>query len=157
MSDLKARLERKGEEECRRLLMPERVEKLRLAKQELVGITIDAHLEPAHTLVDATVQQVEESSLRYIALTECVSREMELLNQRKDLAIEFSSDGTMKLSRKQKEIRMDISGELRVRMAMQRRALVYHLASVCSFPKLDAIVQRMFSLLTKEPAKGFRA
>ena len=34
---LKARLERKGEEEPRRLLMPERVEKLRLAKQELAG------------------------------------------------------------------------------------------------------------------------
>ena len=49
---------------------------------------------------------------------------------------------------------MDISGELRVRMAMQRRALAYHLASVCPFPKLDAIVQRMFSPLTKQPAKS---
>ena len=40
---------------------------------------------------------------------------------------------------------------------MQMRALADHLASVCSFPKLDAIVQRMFSLLTNKPAKGFRA
>ena len=148
MSDLKARLERKGEEEPRRLLMPERVEKLRLAKQELVGITIDAHLEPAHRLVDATVQQAEESSLRYIALTECVSREVELLNQRKDSAIEFSSDGTMKLGRKQLEWTFPAS--FVSVWPCKRRALAYHLASVCSFPKLDAIVQRMFSLLTKD-------
>ena len=55
MSDLRARLERKDDDGPRKLLMPERIERLERAKRALVGITIDTQLEPAHRLVDQTV------------------------------------------------------------------------------------------------------
>ena len=157
MSDLRSRLERKEEDGPRKLLMPERVERLERAKQKLVGITIDTQLEPAHRLVDLTVQQAEDATLRYIPLKDCLSREAELMHSKSEPAIEFQTDGTMKLSKKQLEIKAETSGDLKVKMAMQRRALAYHIAGICSYQTLDALIQRMFSLMTKEPVKGFRA
>eukprot|EP00435_Cladocopium_sp_Y103_P048455 s3318_g14.t1 len=154
MSDLRTRLERKDDDGPRKLLMPERVERLERAKKSLVGITIDSQLEPAHRLVDQAVQQAEDSTVRYIALKDCLSRESELLHSRSEPAIEFQNDGTMKLSKKQQEIKAETSGDLRVKMAMQRRALAYHIAGICTFQTLDALIQRMFALMTKEPCEG---
>ena len=96
MSDLRTRLERKEDDGPRKLLMPERVERLDRARKSLVGITIDSQLEPAHRLVDATVQQAEDSTIKYIALKDCLSREAELLHSKSEPAIEFQADGTMK-------------------------------------------------------------
>ncbi|CAK9015463.1 Uncharacterized protein (Fragment) [Durusdinium trenchii] len=157
MSDLRSRLDRRDDEPPRKLLMPERAERLEAAKTTLVGLTIDSQLEPAHKLVDVVVQQAEESTIRYIPLKDCLSRESELLHNKHEQAIEFKNDGTMRLSKRQKEIRADIGGDLKAKLAMQRRALAYHLAGLCTFQKLDSIIQRMFALLTKEPVKGFRA
>lgn len=157
MSDLRTRLERREDDGPRKLLMPERVERLERAKKSLAGITIDTQMEPAHRLVDAAEQQAEDSTVRYIALKDCLSRESELLHSKPEPAIEFQNDGTMKLSKKQQEIRAETSGGLKVTMAMQRRALAYHIAGICSYQTLDALIQRMFALMTKEPAKGFRA
>lgn len=42
-------------------------------------------------------------------------------------------DGTMKLAKKQKEIITDVTRDLKVRMAMQRRALAYHMVGMCSY------------------------
>ena len=157
MTDLRTRLERKDDEAPRKLLMPERVERLERAKKTLTGITIDSQLEPAHRLVDAAVQQAEDATVRYIPLKDCLSRESELMHSKSEPAIEFLPDGTMKLGKKQQEIHAETSGDLRAKMAMQRRALAYHIAGICNYQALDALVQRMFSLMTKEPVKGFRA
>ena len=157
MTDLRTRLERKDDDGPRKLLMPERVERLERARKALVGVTIDTQLEPAHRLVDAAVQQAEDSTVRYIPLKDCLSRESELLHSKTEPSIEFQNDGTMKLSKKQQEIRAETSGDLKVRMAMQRHSLAYHIAGICSFQTLDALIQRMFALMTKEPVKGFRA
>ena len=122
MTDLRTRLERKDDDGPRKLLMPERVERLERARKALVGVTIDTQLEPAHRLVDAAVQQAEDSTVRYIPLKDCLSRESELLHSKTEPSIEFQNDGTMKLSKKQQEIRAETSGDLKVRMAMRRRA-----------------------------------
>lgn len=157
MTELRTRLERKDDGAPRKLLMPERVERLERAKKALSGITIDAQLEPAHRLVDAAVQQEEDTTVRYIPLKDCLSRESELLHSKSEPSIEFLPDGTMKLGKKQMEIQAETSGDLRVKMAMQRRALAYHIAGICNYQAIDALTQRMFSLMTKEPVKGFRA
>eukprot|EP00435_Cladocopium_sp_Y103_P068987 s708_g32.t1 len=159
MSDLRSRLERKEDDGPRKLLMPERIERLRLerAKRTLTGVTIDTQLEPAHRLVDLAVQQAEDSTIKYIELKDCLSRESELMHSKTEPSIEFQSDGAMKLSKKQIEIKAETSGDLKVKMAMQRRALAYHIAGICTYQTIDALIQRMFALMTKEPVKGFRA
>ena len=137
--------------------LAERAERLATVKTELSGLTIDAQLEPAHRWVDNAIQQAEDNTLRFIPLMECLSRESEIMHQKHEWTIDFMPDGTMKLSKKQKEIHTDVSVDLKGRMAMQRRALAYHMAGICSFNVLDEIAARMFALLTKEPLSGFRA
>ena len=101
LGDLRSRMERKADDTPRRLPMAERAERLASLKGELAGLTIDAQLEPAHRLVDSTIQQAEDNTLRYIALKECLSRESEIMHQKHESAIDFMPDGTMKLSKKQ--------------------------------------------------------
>lgn len=136
MSDLRGRLDRKDDETPRKLMMPERVERLERCRKNLPGITIDTQMEPAHRLLNQTVQQAEESTIKYIPIHECLSCEAELLHSKTEHAIEFLPDGTMKLSKKQQEIRTEVMGELKVRMAMQQRALAYHIAGLLDFQKI---------------------
>ena len=157
LGDLRSRMERKEDDTPRRLPMAERAERLASVKTGLSGLTIDAQLEPAHRLVDNAIQQAEDNTLRFIPLKECLSQESEIMHHKHESTIDFMPDGTMKLSKKQKEIHTDVSGDLKVRMAVQRRALAYHMAGICSFNVLDEIGARMFVLLTKEPLSGFRA
>ena len=157
LGDLRARIERKDDDAPKRIPMAERSERLAQLKTELSGITIDIQLEPAHRLVDIVMQQIEDNCISYVPLKDCLSRESELLSHKHETTIDFSHDGTMKLSKRQREIKADISGDLKVKMAMQRRALAYHMAGACNYNVLDGIIARMFSLLTKEPVAGFRA
>lgn len=157
MGDLRSRLERKDGEAPRKIPMAERSQTLDLLKQDLPGITIDLQLEPAHKLVDLVKEQVEDNCIRYIALKECLSRSSELLNHKHESAVEFSGDGTLRLTKKQKELHADVQGDLKLKMAFQRRALAYHMAGASSFLVQDKIISSWFALLTKEPASGYRS
>eukprot|EP00434_Breviolum_minutum_P045097 symbB.v1.2.040360.t1/scaffold7170.1/size12902/1 len=128
LGDLRARMERRDDDQPRKLPMAERAERLAQLKAQLTGVTIDVQLEPAHRLVDAVNQQIEDNCVKYVPIKDCLSRESELMHQKHETAIDFLPDGTMKLSKKQKEIHADTTGELKVKMAMQRRALAYHMA-----------------------------
>lgn len=157
LGDLRSRIERRDDDAPKRLPMAERAERLAQLKASLVGLTVDVQLEPAHRLMDSVVQQVEDNCVQFIPLKDCLSRESELLSHKHETTIDFTSDGTMKLNKRQREIKADITGELKVKMAMQRRALAYHMAGACSYGVLDSIITRMFALLTKEPVAGFKA
>ena len=150
-------MERKEDDQPRKLPMAERAERLSQLKAQLIGVTIDVQLEPAHRLVDSINQQIEDNCIKYVPIKDCLSRESELLHQKHETAIDFLPDGTMKLSKKQKELQADTTGELKVKMAMQRRALAYHMAGACSYTVLDTIISRMFALLTKEPVAGMKS
>ena len=157
LGDLRSRIERRDDDAPKRLPMAERAERLAQLKASLVGLTVDIQLEPAHKLMDSVVQQVEDNCIQFIPLKDCLSRESELLSHKHETTIDFASDGTMKLNKRQREIKADITGDLKVKMAMQRRALAYHMAGACNYEVLDSIISRMFALLTKEPVAGFKA
>lgn len=157
LGDLRSRLERKDNDEPRKIPMAERAQRLQAMRADLPGVTIDLQLEPAHRLVDQVVQQIEENCIRYIPLKECLSRSSELLNHKHELAVEFQSDGTLRLSKRQKEIHADVQGDLKLKMAFQRRALAYHMAGAANFVEHDKVISAWFSLLTKDPASGYKA
>ena len=150
LGDLRARMERRDDDQPRKLPYGR-------TKAQLTGVTIDVQLEPAHRLVDAVNQQIEGNCIKYVPIKDCLSRESELMHQKHETSIDFLPDGTMKLSKKQKEIHADTTGELKVKMALQRRAPAYHMAGACSYNVLDGIISRMFALLTKEPTAGMRS
>ena len=80
-------------------------------KAQFNGVTIDVQLEPTHRLVDAVNQQIQDNCIKYVPIKDCLSRESKLMHQKHETAIDFLPDGTMKLSKNQKEIHADTTGE----------------------------------------------
>ena len=78
VQDLRSRLESRDGQEPRKLAMPERMERLSQLRAFLTGLTLDAQLEPSHTLVDREVSMAEDQSIHYLDLSLCTSRETEV-------------------------------------------------------------------------------
>ena len=157
IQDLRLKLDTREGQEPRKLAMPERMERLSRLKASLAGLTLDAQLEPSHSLVDRIVAMAEEQSVYYVELSLCTSRETEVNMLKKEPALEFTSDGSIRLSKKHPEASADTTGELRVRLCMQRRALAFQIANIASFVILDAFISKLFALLTKKPIAGYRS
>ena len=157
IQDLRLKLDNREGQEPRKLAMPERMERLSRLKASLTGLTMDAQLEPSHALVDRIVAMAEEQSVYYVELSLCTSRETEVNMLKKEPALEFTSDGSIRLSKKHPEASADTTGELRVRLCMQRRALAFQIANIASFVTLDAFIAKLFALLTKRPIAGYRS
>ncbi|CAJ1378275.1 unnamed protein product, partial [Effrenium voratum] len=157
LSDMKQRLERRDDQAPRKMCLPERVQRLKLARDELTGITIDAAFEPSHRLTDICLQQCEDQSISYIELHDCTSREWEISNRKRDSAIEFQVDGTLRMTKKEQRVHHEPTGEHKIRTAMLRRALAYHLVGAASYQVLERAITKLFSYLSREPVRGFRA
>ena len=156
VQELRQKLDVRDGQEPRKLAMPERMERLNRLKASLTGLTLDAQLEPSHALVDRIVAMAEEQSIYYVDLSLCTSRESEVNMLKKEPALEFTSDGSIRLSKKHPEAAADTTGELRVRLCVQRRALAFQIANIATFVTLDAFIAKLFSLLTKKPISGYR-
>ena len=76
---------------------------------------------------------------------------------KKEPALEFANDGSIRLSKKRPEASADTAGELRVRMCMQRRALAFQIANIASFTTIDTFISKIFALLTRKPIPGYRS
>ena len=157
IQDLRVRLDSREGQEPRKLAMPERMEWLGRLKASLTGLTLDAQLEPSHALVDRVVSMAEEQSIYYLELSLCTSRETEVNMLKKEPALEFSADGSIRLSTKHPEAAADTAGELRVRLCMQRRALAFQVASIATSVTIDAFISKLFALLTRRPITGYRS
>ena len=157
IQDLRVRLDSREGQEPRKLAMPERMERLGRLKASLTGLTLDAQLEPSHALVDRVVSMAEEQSIYYLELSLCTSRETEVNMLKKEPALEFSADGSIRLSKKHPEAAADTAGELRVRLCMQRRALAFQVANIATFVTIDAFISKLFALLTRRPITGYRS
>ena len=98
----------------------------------------------------------EEQSVYYVDLALCTSRETEVNMLKKEPALEFTSDGAIRLSKKHPEASADTTGELRVRLCMQRRAWTFQIANIATFVTLDSFIAKLFALLTKKPIAGYK-
>ena len=97
-------------------------------KLKLPGLLITPALEPSHQLIDKAVQQFKENSIRYLDLTTCTSREQEVLAEKAACSLSFDSTGNIKVTKKQELAQCSLSEDLKLRNALQRRAL--HFCSV---------------------------
>lgn len=136
--------------------MAERLERITAMKQTLKGVTFEAHVEPSHALTDRVMAMVDDQAISYVELTACTSREAEIQQQKKESTLLFNNDGLLKLSKQDKTITADVTGERKVKACMQRRALAFHLSGMCKYQTLDAFITRIFGLLDKPAPAGFQ-
>ena len=156
VADLRTRVESREDDQPKKMAAPERTARLEAQRLLLPGIEISGHNEPANCLVDRCVHQIEDGQLRHIALNECPSRSQEVLNQKREPGLTFDASGSIRLTKKDSELKTDTSTELKVQQAMLRRALAFDQAGLISFAVLNAWATKLFDLLSVDPPSGYR-
>eukprot|EP00435_Cladocopium_sp_Y103_P055383 s1537_g18.t1 len=156
LQDLRQKVERTDSCETKVLPLAEKVERINQLKQKLPGLLITQQLEPSHQLLDKCVQQYEDNNIRYLDLSTCTSREQEVLAEKSSPSLTFDSSGNIKVGKKQELAQISFSGDLKLRSAMQRRALAYDMAGVASFLVLEKWANLLFERLQQEPPGGHK-
>ena len=102
-AELKSSVERVEDQPVKRLAQPERADRLRRQQARLPGLRIVGKLEPSDRLVDRFAHIYEENRLVYVELSQCTSKEQEVLNisQKEDRHMVVDSSGGVKLREKE--------------------------------------------------------
>jgi hypothetical protein len=155
-ADLRSKVERGPDSDTpRKLPQPERnVRRLRIVA-ELQGLEIEGPLEPGNCVVDAAVSMVEDNMVRYMAWNECITREQELNNHKKDKSWKSGSDGVIRETVENAKVEADISSDLRLLQALTRRGLALDLGGAMSFKVHDTLVRLLIREHQRVPPKGF--
>jgi hypothetical protein len=156
VADLRTRVASREDDQPKKMPAPERAARLAIQRLALVGLDITGHNEPANSLVDRCVQQLEEGQLRHIPLNECPSRPQEILNVKKDSVITFDAQGSIRLNKRDLETKTDVSSDLKIQAAFLRRALAYDQAGLISFSVLNNWATRCFDIMARDPPAGYR-
>ena len=107
-------------------------------------------------MVDLVCQQAESQVVSYIELSLCTSRETEITHRKKETQVSIDNSGLIKLTKQDREVKTEVTGDLKVRQCMQRRAVAYHLANIATYKTLEKFTAKLFHYLTKEPVASHR-
>ena len=157
MSDMKNRVERTDTTEPRRLPMAERTSRLEKQRNDLVGVVINQDNEPSHSLVDKIFQQLDDGCVVWIPWEQLSSRAKETQSAKKDLTFKLDSSGNLKATQRDDITEVSLSGDIRVRQALQRRALAYDLSKMVGYRTLETWTERLFATMMTEPPPNYKA
>lgn len=156
VQEMRIRLEAKPDDTPKQIPMAERIERINLFKQQHSHLVMDYALEPSHKLVDLVCAQAESQVVSYIELSLCTSREAEITHRKREPHVSVAANGTLQFTKQERELKIDISGDLRIRQCMQRRAIAYHLANIASYKVLEEFTTKLFHYLAKEPIANYK-
>lgn len=157
--DMKSRLDRGDEEAPRKLMGPERTERMVLLRARLPGFTIEGQLEFSHALLDKCIDQYDRNELKFIPLEECTWRLQELEGVKKDdkLKIEVKKDSFLKLTSEPDQPSASLTSDLEFRNAFVRRALAYDAAGLITFQVHETWIMKLFRIMQEPALDGYRA
>ena len=84
------------------------------------------------------------------------SREQKILAKKASPSLAFDSTGNINIAKKQELAPCSLSKDLKLRNALQRRALVYNIASVATFLTSEKWSNTLFERLQQEPHSGYK-
>ena len=156
LEDLKSRVDRSESSEARVIPLPEKLDRIRLQKDRLVGISFTPAVEPSHSLIDRACQQLEDNVVTYIDLSKCSSRQDETLHAKTDTTLTLDQSGGLRLTKRQKLDSINLTGEHRLRQAFVRRSQAYDLANIGTFAVLDKWTQKLFERMNEPPLANYK-
>ena len=156
MSDLRNRVERSSSDPPKQVPLAERMLRLKRQRDELKGVIIDSHSEPAHSLIDKIQSMVEENCLSYLGPEKCMSREQEIVKDKAEPVLAFNNDGNIRLSKRSVDLQCDVTGETKLRNALTRRSLAFDQIGILSFTAMELWHNTMFRALQKQPPAGYK-
>ena len=155
LSDARARIERTESTEPRRIPVPEKAERLDSQRKRLTHLEITPELEPSYALIDEVAQMIDDGILKHITVDKCTSRKQEMSQIRKEPAIKIDSSGQFKLAEKAQPEKVDVSTDLALRVAFQRRSLAFDQCNLVSYVEHERWVNHLFSHLARQPPPGY--
>ena len=108
--------------------------------------------EPSHKLVDTICQMAVDQTLEWTPWEKLTSRSSEITHSQKDLKFSLDSQGSVKIAAKTQSPDANVTVEMRVRQALNRRARAFDVAQLCRYTVMEAWHERIFEVLQKEPA-----
>ena len=148
----------KGDEVTpRRMAQPEREARLEKQRELLRGLDIKGPLEPAHALYDVCAAMIERNEVSYINPNRCLSRQQELMGSKPEKEIQLDATKTsLVVKEHQSHPEINISSDLALYQALQRRTLAMDLTGLASYEVMRKWVDRLFALYAQAPAPGFQ-
>ena len=152
ISELTQRAQRDDATEPARMPVAERNARITEQKHRLVGIHFSPETEPSHKLVDLVVQMGVDQNLEWLPWEKLTNRAAEITHSQKDFKLSFDAQGALKVAQKFADPEASVTGDTKVRQALNRRARAFDLAKICGYVKMEEWHERIFELLSREPA-----
>jgi hypothetical protein len=143
------------EDKPRRLPGIEREARLEILKGQLDGLEIEEDLEPSAALVDKIHTMYETGELRYLKWEEITKREDEMNGVKVEPVWKTDGNGMIKQSLVRLENPADVSSELLLRFALQRRGVALHVGGLMTFKVHETIVKFLMRELRQEALPGY--
>ena len=116
---------------ARKVPPAERETRLANLKTSLVGVLVEEHAEPSHSLLDAATQLYDQNVLRFIPLEKCYSRltELSFTNKPQSKLLEVESSKVV-IRDKDAEFESSVESSCQALEAFKRRGLALDFANV---------------------------
>jgi len=155
-ADLRSKIDRRDEDAPRKLAQAERAARHQSQASRLPGLDLSGELEPSHLLVDLVFQMTEDNQLKYVRWEQCTKRDQELMGLKTDPTWRPDSSGIVREVKTQEEVKADVSTDLKLRYALQRRSLAFDQARIVTFDKFERWTQVLLEAYTSTPPEGYR-
>ena len=155
VAELRNSLDAPSTEPTRRLSAQERSSRLQALQTKLGAFRISGQYEPSHQLVDQFSTMLSDQSIRHVPLNRCSSREQEVCNLKRDEHLFRLENSALRLAAKPQPLKVDLSTELRVAQALNRRGLALEMAGLGSFDVHEAYARSLLEHLHRPPPPKF--
>jgi hypothetical protein len=155
VADLKRKVEANGDELPRRLPTAERAARLVNQQTRLLGLVLEEDLECSNALIDKGIQMVEDNLLSYISWEQCTTRAQELVNTKAIKEYKTDGGGFLREVSARAESAANTSSDLRLRVALQRRGLMFDQCELMSYANHEKIASFLFLAYMRVPLPGF--
>ena len=156
-ADLRSRLESRPDAAGpNKLPTPERAFRhAELQKRLGTAVIMESEKEPSDALVDACCSQHDENRLQWIPWEKLSKRDSEITGCKKTRGVIPDAQGILKLVNESEDAATDLSSDLFLRYALQRRALAYDMSALIQYETLEQWHDLMFDRRMREPVSGF--
>ena len=156
IAGLRSSVQSPDDNATKRIAPAERTSRLEAQRLRLQGLDLTGPLECSHWLYDQFSTMLEAGELKYISPNKCLTRQQELTNAKPEKQIKL--DETQKglvLKDSQPEIDVNVSTDLALFQAMNRRALAMDLVGLATYSTIMRWHNRLFTMMSQSTAPGF--
>ena len=155
-SDLREKLDRTDDSAPRRIPVPEKNSRLTALQARLgSAVPLEAEREPSDSLVDLVHSQYEENRLQFIPWEKLGKRDAEVAGSKKIDVFKPDASGVLKVSKEAVAVGANVSTDMLMRFALQRRAVAYDLCNLVKYEIMESWHDMLIAVRLREPVSGF--